>query len=371
LAENKDVEQDIETFLNELPEGKIFQDFANEKRFDMFYDKAMMSVKTLDDFNKFKAELMPWINRSVEVFSVSRYGFIVARQCKYPLQQFGDELKAYIQSEECALSEQEKKGAIELIDKNVIEFSFYDFVEKSQETVKTPESFAIFKTELKTWINKYDVVQLTSFGCTIAEKNSVSAQEFVDEIKTFVQSSECTLTKVNKRIVLNKLDGVLRTALGSDPKLYGKMLDGNDFNWENLRGKYVLIKFTATWCGPCKGEIPGMLEAYKKYHDKGLEIVSVYIWEGGDAVAVVKKAVEEEKLPWMIISEALTVGEQNKDSAVYSALSTFLKPAVQKQGEYYAINGVPTMLLCDKEGKIIMTEARGEKLQSKLAEIFE
>ena len=70
-------------------------------------------------------------------------------------------------------------------------------------------------------------------------------------------------------------------------------------------------------------------------------------------VATVKKMVEEEKLPWIILSEALT--ERAKQP---------------KQGVFYAIRTIPTMLLADKEGNIIMTNARGDALKTKLAEIF-
>jgi thiol-disulfide isomerase/thioredoxin len=147
---------------------------------------------------------------------------------------------------------------------------------------------------------------------------------------------------------------MIRLVVGNDPKLYGRTIDDKDFDWTSLRGKYVLVKFTATWCGPCKMEVPGMLEAYKKYKDKGLEIVSVYVFQReADPVATVKEFVAEEKLPWIILSEALTE-----------------KAKQPKQGEYYAIQGVPTMVLVDKEGKVIMSEARGKALQNKLAEIF-
>jgi len=183
------------------------------------------------------------------------------------------------------------------------------------------------------------------------------------------------LSALEKRVVVATWEKALRTAAGNDPKLYGKMLDGKDFDWESLRGKYVLIKFTATWCGPCKGEIPGMLEAYEKYHDKGFEIVSVYVWEhGADPVAGIKKEVEKEKLPWIVISETLTVGENNTNEKsllgnVLGALGRAVRPP--PQSEFYAIMGVPMMLLVDREGKIIMTQAGGDKLQAKLAEIFE
>jgi thiol-disulfide isomerase/thioredoxin len=151
------------------------------------------------------------------------------------------------------------------------------------------------------------------------------------------------------------LKGQLRLAVGNDPQLYGKTLDYKDFKWEDLRGKYVLIKFTATWCGPCKMQIPGMLEVYEKYHDKGLEIVSVYTRQReSDPVATVKKFVKEEKLPWIIISEALS--------------KTAMHPEF---GEFYGLLGVPTFVLVDKEGKIMIPASHGVEWKKKLAEIFE
>ena len=144
-------------------------------------------------------------------------------------------------------------------------------------------------------------------------------------------------------------------AVGTDFNLYGKTLDNEVFDWESLRGKYVLVKFTATWCGPCKMAIPGLLESYEKYHVKGLEIVSVYIWEdrAPDPVAMVKQFVEQEKLPWIIISEELS------------------KNAGQPpQGKFFGIDGVPTMVLIDREGKVLAWDIYEDALHAKLAEIF-
>ena len=138
-------------------------------------------------------------------------------------------------------------------------------------------------------------------------------------------------------------------------KLYDKTLDDKDFDWDALRGQYVLVQFTATWCGPCHLEIPGMKEVYTKYHNKGFEIVSLYVFERGvNPVAEIKEHVDNSKLPWIVISETLTE-----------------KAGQPKYGDSFAIASVPTMLLVDQEGKIIMTNARGEALQTKLAEIFE
>ena len=143
--------------------------------------------------------------------------------------------------------------------------------------------------------------------------------------------------------------------IGTDFPLYGKTLGNKDFDWKGLRGKYVLVKFTATWCGPCKEEIPSMLEAYKKYHDKGLEIVSVYIGERGpNADATVREFVKEEGLPWIIISESLSV-----------------KAGLPPQSGTFGIQGVPTMLLVDKEGQILATGTRGTRLEQELKKLFD
>ena len=233
---------------------------------------------------------------------------------------------------------------------------FLLFAKKAENMSASPENYAKFKTELKTWLGEATEMfeDIASVGFEVAYKNKVPAEQFVKELNEYIQSPECKRTADEKKEMVAALEKMARLALGVDPKLYGKTLDDKDFDWKSLRGKYVLVKFTATWCGPCKMEIPGMLDAYKKYHDKGLEIISVYMWEQeDDPVASVKEMVEEEKLSWIILSEALT------------------EKAKQPQyGEFYGINGVPTMVLVDKEGKIMMTEARGGDLKNKLAEIF-
>ena len=97
-----------------------------------------------------------------------------------------------------------------------------------------------------------------------------------------------------------------------------------------------------------------MLDAYKKYHEKGLEIVSVYIWQDEqDPVSAVKRFVEKEKMPWIIISESLTV-----------------KAGQPPQGKAFDIQSVPTMLLVNREGKIHATNTSGTTLQRELQKLF-
>ncbi|MDR1960361.1 MAG: TlpA family protein disulfide reductase [Planctomycetaceae bacterium] len=232
---------------------------------------------------------------------------------------------------------------------------YQQFVKK---VVLTPtellqKQFDQFVAEAKQWSNSQSMDDPAKPLILIVEK-AVKNPQFVEktlrDLTAFVHSEESTLTEEKKQTTLRQLEGYSRRIVGVDPEIYGKTVDGKDFDWAALRGKYVLVKFTASWCGPCKGEIPGMLSAYEKYHDRGLEIVSIYLWDKPEDS---QKVIAEEKLPWLFLSEELTE-----------------KAGLPLQGKKYAVMSVPTMFLVDKDGKIIFTEARGEALQKKLEELF-
>ena len=113
------------------------------------------------------------------------------------------------------------------------------------------------------------------------------------------------------------------------------------------KGKYVLVDFWASWCGPCRAEMPNVVEAYNKYHSKGLEIVGVSFDQKKDAwTAMVKKLGME----WPQMSD--------------------LKGWQCEAGKVYGIRSIPSNILLDPQGKIVASDLRGEELQKKLAEIY-
>ena len=372
-AEIEGAQQRMEAFLDDLAAKDDTRYKAEELRFRLFTSEAMKTINTPEGVSAFQAGLKTWIYRNIDsshmFIRADRIGRAILHaaeirgrmepQVAESREDFAaewiEELIEFIQSAECTLSAKEKETAVREFEQILEMYRFGQFYRKALETVNSPESFDAFKAGLKEWINRktVNVDEIPHLALFLAEKCGIPAEEIMNELIAFLQSPECTAPY--KNYCVTEWKKLLLTAFGSDLKLYGRTLDDKNFDWESLRGKYVLVQFTATWCGPCHLEIPGMKAAYKKYHDKGFEIVSIYVFERGeDVVASIKEHVAHEELPWIIISEALT-----KDAG---------QPRYETS---YGIKSVPTMLLVDQAGKIIMTNARGEALQTKLAEIFE
>ncbi len=120
-----------------------------------------------------------------------------------------------------------------------------------------------------------------------------------------------------------------------------------NYSLSSLRGKYVLIDFWASWCGPCKAEIPFLKKAYENYKAKGFEIISVSL---DDKRPNWISALNQYAMPWIHVSDV-----KGFNSIV---------------NDLYHVPSIPKTLLLDKTGKIIATDLRGAFLEQKLAEIL-
>ncbi|MCC3158987.1 TlpA family protein disulfide reductase [Hymenobacter sp. 15J16-1T3B] len=112
----------------------------------------------------------------------------------------------------------------------------------------------------------------------------------------------------------------------------------------SLRGKYVLVDFWASWCGPCREENPALVKLYQQYHPKGLEILSVSLDESKDKW---EKAIRTDGLPWLHASD--------------------LKGWQSEAGQAYNVTAVPYCVLVDPEGRIVAKDLRGGALARKVA----
>jgi len=113
------------------------------------------------------------------------------------------------------------------------------------------------------------------------------------------------------------------------------------------KGKIVLVDFWASWCGPCRQEMPNLVSAYAKYKTKGFEIVGVSLDQTGNAW---KDGIKQLKITWPQMSD--------------------LKYWNSEGAKLYAVSSIPHTVLIDKDGTILARGLHGEELQKKLAEII-
>lgn len=116
-------------------------------------------------------------------------------------------------------------------------------------------------------------------------------------------------------------------------------LEGGTFKLSDLKGKYVLVDFWASWCGPCRAENPHLVKAYAALKDKNFEIVGVSLDQNKEAWS---NAVEMDKLPWIHVSD--------------------LKGWKSELVSLYGIQSVPQNFLVNPQGVIVAKNLRGEQL---------
>lgn len=126
-------------------------------------------------------------------------------------------------------------------------------------------------------------------------------------------------------------------------------VNGKEVKLSSFRGKYVLVDFWASWCGPCRNENPNLVAAYNQFKDKNFTVLGVSLDRPGQKDKWLK-AIKDDNLAWTNISD----------------LQDWSSPVVS----LYGFDGIPFNVLIDPQGKVIGERLRGSGLEGKLQEVL-
>lgn len=147
------------------------------------------------------------------------------------------------------------------------------------------------------------------------------------------------------QMVARQIEEFKQVEVGSvAPDFKGVTLNSDTVSLHGVQGKLKLMDFWASWCAPCRAEMPNVKKLYKKYHDKGLEILGISL---DKKTADWGKAMREEKLPWVNI----------------------IDPESKIAGRYL-VKAIPHTVLLDENNVIIAKNLRGKELEKKIAELL-
>lgn len=216
--------------------------------------------------------------------------------------------------------------------------------------IKLVEQIDVAKLNALDYVKKFIKSNSSSpVALYVAKKNlgSFSAKE-IDEVlstlSTPLKSSDAGKSLIEKAAVIKK------TAVGAkfaDFAFHDK--DGKPVKLSDHvgKGKYTLLEFWASWCGPCRADIPHLKEAYALYHPAGFEVISISMDDDKEKWL---KAISEEQMTWLQVSD----------------LQAF-------KGDFskiYNFNGIPTCVLVGPDGEIITRNMRGLWMDKKLIDLY-
>ncbi|OKS89565.1 TlpA disulfide reductase family protein [Mucilaginibacter polytrichastri] len=219
---------------------------------------------------------------------------------------------------------------------------YQNFIQDRLKAVQTQQQ-DVLKTFVQNNPKSYlSILALSSLGGPTADPAPLLAM--YDSLDPSLKSMEAA------KQLKKSFDDLKVTGIGAiAPDFTQADADGKPVKLSSFRGKYVLIDFWASWCGPCRQENPNVVKAYNKYKAKNFTILGVSLDKAG-AKDAWQAAVKADGLIWTQVSD--------------------LKFWDNEAAVLYAVRAIPQNYLIDPQGKIIGKNLRGADLDKKLAELF-
>ena len=241
------------------------------------------------------------------------------------------ELKALVQRVQAKL-EAGKNTEADLAD----ELKDFDKLIAEQNGAKTDEAARIVYMKAMLYVQVFGKID--------------KGEQIIKQIKTdypdtkIGKKADEILASLDQQAASQKIQDELAT--GSPfPDFTEKDLDGKPISVAGFKGKVVLVDFWATWCGPCRGELPNVIATYQKHHANGFEIIGVSLDSDRDTLDTFLKQTDGMTWPQFFDGQ----GWHNKLAVKYG------------------VESIPFDVLVGPDGKIIGTSLRGEELEDAVA----
>jgi len=309
-----------------------------------------------------------------------KFQFVGSQEIPEMHYVFVDKLKGYtaviIENGEINLSGQKDSMGLAKVSGSIQNEHFTDYLEESQaiskkamsvqqdmqnadqasrealrdEMNELQEEYKNFEGEfIKTHPDALISVLLMDRAIASRQKTTEEIQELYDGLSPEMKKTTAA-TKIADQLkaLKEKEEKSKSTAIGAKaPEFVAPGPDGQQIALNDVLGKVTLVDFWAAWCKPCRAENPNVVSAYKKYHDKGLNILGVSLDRKADAW---KKAIADDGLEWNHVSHVQYFGPIAK---------------------LYNVDAIPAAFLLDENGVIIAKNLRGKALHDKISELLD
>jgi peroxiredoxin len=211
------------------------------------------------------------------------------------------------------------------------------------------EKLAPIQEEINKRVDQYIMSHPSSFySIELVAQRAAYETDYARLEKAYDMLDESAKQTAAGKTLTNRMNVMKRSTVGIQMMDFTQNdTSGLPVRFADFKGKYVLVDFWASWCGPCRAENPNVLKAYNEYKDKNFTVIGISL---DDKANNWKKAIRDDHMPWAELSD--------------------LKGWKNEVSTYYGVQGIPSNLLVDPSGKIIVKDLRGEALHKKLSELF-